>query len=206
MAPRIIDKEKKKKQILLAAMTVFAKKGVKNSRMVDIAQQAGIGKGTIYEYFRNRDEILVEAFYLVMGEMEAKLKSVLDDTKNPEEKVRAMIQLAYDTLSQFTADFIEIFVDFWSEGIRHRGKDENLAINLQAIYAKYRQQLSEVLSEGTTKGHFRQMDTSAVASALMAITDGLLLQLILDRQAFDQSSVIDEALNMILHGIKNRTA
>ena len=60
--PKIVDKAAKKNEILLAAMRLFAEKGVVNSKMADIAIAAGIGKGTIYEYFRSKEEIFGEAF------------------------------------------------------------------------------------------------------------------------------------------------
>lgn len=203
MSPKIIDKDKKKREILLAAMKVFAGRGVKNSRMVDIAQEAGIGKGTVYDYFRSRDEILVEAFYLIMGDLNSKMESLLSETDNPETKVRSIIHAAYDSLLQFPDDFMEIFVDFWSEGIRQRDSHGNLVIDLADVYANFRRQLSHVLNEGIEKGDFRQMDTIAVSSTLMAIIDGLLLQLIVDRKAFNQTTIIDDALGVILDGIKN---
>lgn len=203
MSPKIVDKDKKKREILLAAMKVFAGKGVKNTRMVDIAQEAGIGKGTVYDYFRSRDEILVEAFYLIMGDLNVKMESLLSETGDPETKVRSIIHAAYDSLSHFPDDFMEIFVDFWSEGIRQRDSHGNLVINLADIYADFRGQLSQVLIEGMENGDFRQINPTAVSSTLMAILDGLLLQLIVDRKAFDQTTIIDDALGVILNGIKN---
>lgn len=202
MSPRIIDKEKKKREILLAAMKVFSQKGASKSRMADVAAEAKIGKGTIYEYFRDRDQILTEAFYLVMGEMEAKLKSVLDETWNPEDKICAMMQVGYDALSGFSADTLQIFLDIWSEGIRQRDKASGFAKNLKKIYAKIRRQISDVLRQGIKDGHFRDMDTLAVASCLMAIIDGLLLQIILDRKTLDPQAVIEEGLNLIMVGIR----
>ena len=203
MSPKIVDKDRKKREILLAAMKVFAGKGVKNSRMLDIAKEAGIGKGTIYDYFRSRDEILVEAFYLIMGDLDKRLESLLSHSVSPEAKVRSIVHTTYDSLSQFPDDFMEIFVDFWSEGIRQRDSHGNLVIDLADIYANLRRLLSHVLAEGTEKGDFRQMDTNSVSSILIAMIDGLLLQLILDRKAFDQKTIMDGALDVIVHGIRN---
>ncbi|MCK4857339.1 MAG: TetR family transcriptional regulator [candidate division Zixibacteria bacterium] len=202
MSPRIVDKDKKRNEIALAAMRVFARKGARNTRMVDIAAEAEIGKGTIYEYFRNREEILGAAFSLVMAEMERKLGSALRELQSPEEKIKIMIRLSYETLSRFTADFLEIFVDFWSAGIRQREQNSNQTIDLKTIYETFRRQLASILKEGIEAGRFRRMDTTAVASAIMAIVDGLLLQLILDRRAFDDAVVVDQVVSMVLKGIE----
>ena len=55
--PRIVDKKEKAARIGSAAIAVFRKRGYHATRMMDIAEAAGIGKGTLYEYFRNKDEI-----------------------------------------------------------------------------------------------------------------------------------------------------
>ena len=62
MAPIIVDKELKKQDILVAALKVFARQGIAKTKMIDIAIEAGIGKGTIYEYFRSKEEVIRESF------------------------------------------------------------------------------------------------------------------------------------------------
>ncbi|RMF59539.1 MAG: TetR/AcrR family transcriptional regulator, partial [Calditrichaeota bacterium] len=49
MSPKVVDKTAKRQEILDAALRVFARKGFKNTKMIDIAEEARIGKGTIYE-------------------------------------------------------------------------------------------------------------------------------------------------------------
>ena len=206
MCPRIVDKEEKKNRIVLAAMKVFSEKGVKSSRMADIASQAEIGKGTIYEYFRNRDEILVESFYLMLGEMEGNLELALKDIENPEDRIALIFRAVFESMSQYPDDFMMLFVEFWSEGMRHRGEDDKRFLNLDAFYREFRQELADILDEGIQAGQFVAMDTTAVASVMIAILDGLLLQVILDRKAFDHKNVIEESLKMILNGIKVKDA
>jgi AcrR family transcriptional regulator len=201
MSPKIVDKKKKKKQILLAAMKVFSEKGVKNSRIADIANKADIGKGTIYEYFRNRDEILSEAFDLIMNDMGERIDLVLKETNNPEEKISAVISVTYGALQELSPDLIQIFLDFWSEGIRQTDKSKP-AINLRSLYSDYRRQLSDILNDGIKQGLFRPMDTTCAASTIMAIIDGLLLQIILDNNVFDNNKIIDEMTGMILTGVR----
>ena len=60
--PRIVDKQKKAEAIRGAALEVFRKTGYHRTRMADIARAAGIGKGTLYEYFENKAHILRVAF------------------------------------------------------------------------------------------------------------------------------------------------
>ena len=63
---RIVNKKEKREKILEAAISVFAKKGTAKTKTADIAEAAQIGKGTIYEYFQSKDEIIMAAFYYVI--------------------------------------------------------------------------------------------------------------------------------------------
>jgi AcrR family transcriptional regulator len=67
MAPIVVDKAKKKTDILNAAIEVFATKGVANAKMNDIAIAANIGKGTIYEYFSSKEDIFSTAFHVFLN-------------------------------------------------------------------------------------------------------------------------------------------
>ena len=57
--PKIVDKKKKREKILETAITVFAKRGIANTKITDIAEAAQVGKGTIYEYFHSKDLSLI---------------------------------------------------------------------------------------------------------------------------------------------------
>jgi len=202
MAPKIVDKDKKKREILMAAMRVYAEKGARNARVADVATAAGVGKGTIYEYFRSRDEILIEAFHLVIGDMERAVGDVMQASTDPETKLKEITRASFDALMQFPPDMVEIYLDFWAEGIRQGDAEGRLGIDLKSMYEQFRSVIAAVLDEGIAAGVFRPMNTRLVASNLMAILDGLQLQFIIDRNAFDQSRMADETIDLLLEGLR----
>ena len=204
MAPKVVDKEKKKREILLAAMRVYAEKGARNARVADVAVAAGIGKGTIYEYFRSRNDILTEAFHLVIADVEKGFIGVMQSTDDPETRLKQITRVSFESFLQFPADIVEIYLDFWSEGIRQGDVEGRLGINLKSMYEQFRTFISTVLDDGITSGVFRPMNTRLVASTLMATIDGLLLQLIADRDAFDQSRMADEIIDLFLEGLRSK--
>ncbi|MDP6593244.1 MAG: helix-turn-helix domain-containing protein, partial [Candidatus Marinimicrobia bacterium] len=61
--------QNKRTQIIQAAIKVFARKGLERGKIADVAKEAGIGKGTVYEYFRSKEEIFSAIEDSVMGEM-----------------------------------------------------------------------------------------------------------------------------------------
>ena len=204
MAPKVVDREKKKREILMAAMRVYAEKGARNARVADVARAAGVGKGTIYEYFRSRDEILIDAFHLVVGDMEREFVGVLQTSDDPETKLKRITKASFDALLQFPPDMVEIYLDFWAEGIRQGNAAGRLGINLKVMYEQFRTIVQTILDDGVAAGVFRQMNSRLVASTLMGIIDGLQLQFIIDRKAFDQSRIAQETIDLLLDGLRLR--
>jgi AcrR family transcriptional regulator len=202
MSPKVIDKQRKKNEILQAAMKVFAQKGVKSARIADIAQRAGVGKGTIYEYFRSREEMFVEGFNLLIEDLENRLHAELETPTDPESKLRSIMRVFFSSLGQLSAEMTAIFIDFWSEGIRTETTKGGGLIDLKQVYADARKQLQQVLSDGMMAGQFREVNTEVVASSMMAIVDGLLLQWILVKGAFPLESAMEGSIDMVLNGIK----
>jgi TetR/AcrR family fatty acid metabolism transcriptional regulator len=103
---------------------------------------------------------------------------------------------------QFPPDMVEIYLDFWAEGIRQGDAEGRLGIDLKSMYEQFRSVIAAVLDEGIAAGVFRPMNTRLVASNLMAILDGLQLQFIIDRNAFDQSRMADETIDLLLEGLR----
>lgn len=202
MAPHVVDKEAKKREILRAAMKVFAQNGVVNTKMTDIAIAAGIGKGTIYEYFRSKEDIFAEAYTRVFQGTEEQIGCVLESRIGPEEKLKRLMTITIEGFFGDGGEFAGIMMAFWSEGIRN--KDERIIeiINLQEVYSQYRGMISGILEEGIRKRVFRKVDTFLTASVLIGAMDGILLQCILDPKIFSPERAVEALLDSYLNGIK----
>lgn len=197
LSPKIVDKEAKREQIAQAAMAVFARMGINDAKMADIAVEAGVGKGTIYEYFRSKDEVFAASFELLHGAMGAEVGKRMWGLSNPEEKMRVMVQGFVD-LSMQHIDYMEIMFEFWAEGIR-RGKQ---ALDLKSMYDQYRDYITAILEEGIEAGAFRPMKAKLVASSLLAALDGLFLQWVLDKEGLSLVEAGEELTEVFLKGIK----
>lgn len=88
MAPRRVDKEKKKLEIASAAIDLFAEKGLIDFSMNLLAQKAKIGKGTIYEYFSSREELIFAAVDLCLENLERKFSFEIKDNEEPGKALR----------------------------------------------------------------------------------------------------------------------
>jgi TetR/AcrR family fatty acid metabolism transcriptional regulator len=82
------ERAEKHEKILEAAISVFAEKGFHHARIADIARRAGVADGTIYLYFRNKDDVLLTIFEEKMGMLLAGLREALAGTEDPLDRVR----------------------------------------------------------------------------------------------------------------------
>lgn len=93
---RTLRGDDKRKRILKAAAKTFARKGFYHTKISEIAQQAGIADGTIYLYFKNKDDILITLFEESMGSILEEFSRKLAACQNPAEKIRAFVHLHFE--------------------------------------------------------------------------------------------------------------
>lgn len=91
----IVNKEEKRRTIALASKILLLEHGIKNITISKIAESAGVGKGTVYEYFRNKEDIVFEIISVFIAEHEKRLYELIDDTMSTKEKIKTFLVLLY---------------------------------------------------------------------------------------------------------------
>src|SRR6266404_8192256 len=86
--------------ILRSAIKVFASSGFFNSKVADVAREAGVADGTVYLYFKNKDDILVSIFNYYMEEALAAGRASLAETDDPVEKLRRIVRAHLERLGR----------------------------------------------------------------------------------------------------------
>ncbi len=206
MTPRIVDKAAKKRNILQAAIPVFSEKGVANTKMIDIAKAAKIGKGTIYEYFSSKEDIFIHAFHHFFKGFEEELFAKLQEIPDPVQQLRALIRLSMNIFFDKQSDFAGIILEFWAEGIRTKDDALDKAIDLKAVYQSYRAVIIQIIETGMAQGLFRTLNSVPYASLLMAAMDGFMLQWVLEPDIFDLEEVTEALCEGLLQGIRKTEA
>lgn len=84
----IVDKVQKKRDIALSCRDIFFENGIRNLTISQIAKTAGIGKGTIYDYFRNKDDIVFEIVNIMIQERNKTLETLISGTKSTKDKIK----------------------------------------------------------------------------------------------------------------------
>ena len=210
MASKKFDKSNKKMEILRAAAVSFAKNGIAKTKMEDIALTAGVGKGTIYEYFRSKEDIFLAAHEQLHIEIDKKIKIILDYKCDPDKKLKMLVDESLNifqtkknkTTIVTTDELAGMMMQFWSEGIRE-GSDKLIKpCHLKEIQRKYRKVLEGVLKDGIKQGLFKPMDTRLSASVILAILDGIPMQRIIAPNVFGKGKIGKVITDIIMDGIR----
>ena len=200
--PIIVDKKEKRAIILNAAIRVFSKKGRTVTKISDIAEEAGIGKGTIYEYFRSKDEVFSATFNYFMAKQEEVITQRLSSINDPLEKLRAYFSAWTEVLEGEYLDYLEIVLDFWAEGVR-KG-DDSWKIDLNMLYSENIKILESLLSGCAARGEIKTVDNKLIAATMLGALDGLLIQWIMDRDSFDIRKATQLFADTMIEGLKKK--
>ena len=201
MSPKRVDKDEKKLGIIMAAMQIFSEKGVVKTKMADIAKAAGIGKGTIYEYFKNKDDIFINLFEMHFSQIEQEIALIMEKYNDPTDKLKQFVSLTVTSLLDEHSNFAEIVLDIWAEGIREHNENINRVFDLEKIYREYRNVIIQILQDGIDKGSFKAMDTSFTASWFIGALDGIMLQWLIQKDLFDIATLTDNIMSIFINGI-----
>jgi len=171
------------------------------ARMTDIAVAAGIGKGTIYEYFRSKDEIFGAAFEYFMQNVDETLVTALKNESDPVQQLRILIDVSIQSFLEEDEDFIAIMMDFWAEGIRSDKEEIMRVFHLEEFYDRFRAIIAGIIEAGISEGSFRPVDSFTLSSLIIGAMDGIMLQWILNKDNFDMQRVADTLFETLLGGL-----
>jgi len=200
--PKKVDTDKKKELILSAALEIFSRNGPVKTKMSEIAEEAGIGKGTIYEYYSGKDELFAATFTYHMHRIEEFMSSKLQRVASPLEKLKLYITLWPEFLKGSHLETMDIFLHYWAESIRSKHGIESF--NLLQMYEKNRAFLCSLIQECIELNKIRPVDPSLTASIILGSLDGILIQWILDRELYDLDAAADALADIFINGLTNK--
>jgi AcrR family transcriptional regulator len=161
-------KEERRRQILDAALEVFAQKGYSAANVSDVAARAGVSQGTIYWYFDSKEELFTAAIRTLFDSLDQEAFVALAQCATAADKLRALGQ----TMAQFAESagaLLMRFLEVWAAGLDREG-EENTWIDL---LRQYRDVIVGIIEEGVKNGEFGPVDAGSLVWALLAAYDGL---------------------------------
>lgn len=196
MAPKIVDREVKREEILEAALTAFARKGFSNTRIEDVSEEAGIAKGLVYRYFKNKDELFFALYDQVRKKFHEKIFRGMNEQLTASE---ALTRFIIQTLKAFEEwqEFAVVLLDFWSE---HR-RAKSIQLKFSEIYNISRRAIAGIIQKGVKQGELSAIDPEIGASVVIAILDGIMLQRLYDPDMFRKPKFEDKLVKIVMGGL-----
>jgi len=187
----------KRDRILRAAVKIFSRKGFFNSKVSEIARAAEVADGTIYLYFRNKDDLLISLFEEKMGEVVADVRRRIADGGNALEKLKIFIENHMDLLER-EAGLVEVLQ------VELRQSTKFLKDYTPVKFFEYLEIISDILEEGKREGVFRpDLNISIARRAIFGALDELSLTYILSRKPkYHPTVTAAELCRLLLEGLR----
>ena len=185
----------KPQQIIDAAVRVFARNGFYNSRVSDIAREAGIASGTIYLYFRTKDEILVTLFREKMAAFVGALRTEIGRERDPEAKIRRLVRRHFEVLeaSPDMAEVVQVELRQGQKFFRGASAHEISA---------YFELIGSVLREGVAAGVFRHdLPVKIATKMLFGALDQMTTSWVLGKRGYRLTDAAEPVANIFLKGV-----
>jgi len=183
--PKIVDIPEQRRDILQAARKVFAQKGVQGTGMKHVAEAAGMGRSSLYHYFKDKEDLVAA---LIQEQMELEVeqfKAALDKGEgSPLERILQLVSQQVDTFDEWT-EMAALTLDM----------STRYSQNLRPFFQDLRTILAALIEEGQVHGDIDQrLDAEFTSASLIATIDGLLLQYAVDPDAFSERKRVHSAL------------
>jgi TetR/AcrR family fatty acid metabolism transcriptional regulator len=185
----------KPQQIIDAAVRVFARNGFYNSRVSDIAREAGIASGTIYLYFKTKDEILVTLFREKMAAFVKALRTEIAREQDPEAKIRRLVRLHFEVLeaSPDMAEVVQVELRQGQKFFRGASAHEISA---------YFELIGSILHEGVAGGVFRRdLPVKVATKMLFGAMDQVTTSWVLGKRGYRLADAAEPVANIFLKGV-----
>jgi TetR/AcrR family transcriptional regulator, fatty acid metabolism regulator protein len=194
-----IDKSDKRETILRAAIDTFAARGFFNAQVADVARAAGVAAGTVYLYFRGKDDLLISIFERTMEEAIAEGRRSVAPVDDPVARLRDIARLHLDRLSRDRA----LAVVFQIE-LRQSTK---FMERFSATYVReYLGLIRDVIVEGQVAGVFRQSVNPTLAAKLFfGGLDEMATNWILSKRRYNLVAQADEIVDIFVGGVGRDT-
>jgi TetR/AcrR family fatty acid metabolism transcriptional regulator len=192
---KIMRDPDKPQQIIDAAVRVFARKGYWNSRVSDIAREAGIAAGTIYLYFETKEDILITLFRDKMARFVSALWQAIAGEPDATAKLRRLITMHFEILEREPelAEVVQVELRQGQKFFRGPATQE---------IAAYFALIASVLEEGVASGQFRRdLPVKVATKMLFGTMDQMATSWVLGKRGYRLAAVAPTVADLFLQGI-----
>jgi TetR/AcrR family fatty acid metabolism transcriptional regulator len=185
-----------------ATMRVIARKGMAAATMQEIAEEAGVAKGTIYLYFRDRDELVEKTFETAMTQLGDRIDNVLETALSFEEKLREAIRVRLAFFRE-NREFFRLYLSLrMPEGTPQQQRRQKR--NCHPQYRARVQKFADVLKESMGRGEIRELEQYRLALFVIEGSTAIILERLNEDAPPPEEADVEFMTQLILDGVRKR--
>lgn len=186
----------KYEMILEAALKVIAENGFHGSQVSRIAKEAGVADGTIYLYFKNKEDILISLFQERLGSLVSMFNSSIQETNTADEALRKVCEIHYTELEQNVNLAYVTQIE-----LRQSSLELRRAIGLTV--KPYIQLIEHILEKGVQEGTFRaDLDIKLTRLLIFGAMDEVVTSWLISGRKYSLSAQVDQTVAFFLRGLQ----
>jgi len=187
---------KTKEKIFNAAINIISQKGFYKSTMDEIAEKAGVAKGTLYYHFKSKDEILIFLIDEGLSLLKNQILTNISNMKNSIDKLREIIVVQSNFLFKYK-DFVLILLSqLW-------GKEE-IQNNFREKIYDYLKIIEDIIDEGIKEKLIEKCDKKLLSSAFFGMISSLIIFQFRNNDIIDPEHIADSVIKYTFNGIHYR--
>jgi AcrR family transcriptional regulator len=187
----------KRKTILKVSNDQFSRFGLVKTTVDEIAKLARIGKGTIYHYFKSKEDIFAEVIQKESNILQDKIKQALKAEQTPKGKISVFVKTRFRHLKEMTNYYSALTDDYLQHyDFIEKARRDHLEKEIRTA--------KDLLDEGVEKGVFEIQDTKLVAESIILLLKGLEIPWAVEKDMLDIERYIDQFLKILFKGIEKR--
>ena len=197
MSPRPNVSDERIPQIINAAEGVFSKKGFAEARMDDIADETGLSKGTLYNYFKSKDDLIIA----ILDRIFQREFKAFEDADLSSMSASDTIWLFAETIAKdikLMLRLMPVAYEFLALAFRNKTVQKALKVYVN----RYMNILVPIIQSGIDSGEFKKVDPQEVAIAMGAILEGTILIWVYDKSLVDPEKHIRSGLKLLMEGVQ----
>ncbi|AIU78702.1 HTH-type transcriptional regulator mtrR [Bacillus velezensis M27] len=189
------QKRPKYMQIIDAAVEVIAENGYHQSQVSKIAKQAGVADGTIYLYFKNKEDILISLFKEKMGQFIERMEEEVKEKTTAKEKLALVIKQHFTLLGNDRHLAIVTQLELRQSNIK-------LRLKINDILKGYLNMLDTILTEGIESGEWKDnLDVRLARQMIFGTIDETVTTWVMNDQKYDLPDLSGKVLELLVSGI-----
>lgn len=185
-------------QIIDAAVVVIAENGYHQAQVSKIAKQAGVADGTIYLYFKSKEDILISLFEEKMGLFIGKIEEMIEGKSTSREKLLVLVETH---LSLFSEDHHLAIVT----QLELRQSNKALRLRINDVLKGYLQVIDKILIEGKETGEFSQdLDVRLARQMIFGTIDETVTSWVMNEEKYKLKALAPKIHHMLINGFGSR--